>query len=90
LRETVFTVSGIDWSLSVEISPNQVTTARSIATQINQSAKKISKTTPLIATEVSPPTAGSKVDQLTKLESLRSSGAISEDEFALLKSQILQ
>jgi hypothetical protein len=90
LRETVFTVSGIDWSLSVEISPNQLTTARSIATQINQAAKKISKTTPLIATEVSAPTAGSKVDQLTKLESLRASGAISEDEFALLKSQILQ
>lgn len=90
LRETVFTVSGVNWSLSVEISPNQVTTARSIATQINQAAKKISKTTPLIATDVSAPTAGSKVDQLTKLESLRASGAISEDEFALLKSQILQ
>ena len=90
LRETVFTVSGINWSLSVEISPNQLTTARSIATQINQAAKKISKTTPMIAPEVSAPTVGSKVDQLTKLESLRASGALSEDEFALLKSQILQ
>ena len=90
LRETVFTVSGVNWSLSVEISPNQLTTARSIATQINQVAKKISKTTPMNAPEVSAPTAGSKVDQLTKLESLRASGVISEDEFALLKSQILQ
>ena len=90
LRETVFTVSGINWSLSVEISPNQVTAARSIATQINQTAKKTSKSAPLIATAVSTPTAGSKVDQLTKLESLRASGAISEDEFTLLKSQILQ
>jgi hypothetical protein len=90
LRETVFTVSGIDWALKVDISPNQVTTARSIATQINQSAKKISKLAPSTSSEVSSPTVGSKVDQLTKLESLRASGAISEDEFALLKSQILQ
>jgi len=90
MRETVFTVSGVDWSLKVEISPNQVTTARSIATQINQAAKKIGKTTPISTVDVSTPTVGSKVDQLTKLESLRSSGTISEDEFELLKSQILK
>lgn len=90
LRETVFSVSGVDWSLSVEISPTQVTTARSIATQINQVAKKISKSDLSIAAQESAPSVGSKVDQLTKLESLRASGAISEDEFALLKSQILQ
>jgi hypothetical protein len=90
MRETVFTVSGVDWSLKVEISPNQVTTARSIATQINQVAKKIGKTTPINVTDMTTPTAGSKVDQLTKLESLRSSGVISEDEFVLLKSQILK
>lgn len=90
LRETVFSVSGINWNLSVDISPKQVTNARSIATQINQVAKKIAKSAPVSTTELSTPTAGSKVDQLTKLESLRSSGAISEDEFVLLKSQILQ
>ena len=90
MRETVFTVSGVDWTLKVEISPNQVTSARSIATQINQVAKKIGKTTPISTVDVSTPTAGSKVDQLTKLESLRSSGAISGDEFELLKSQILK
>ena len=90
LRETVFIVSGVDWSLKVDISPNQVTAARSIATQINQAAKKIGKTTPTNTDGVTTPTAGSKVDQLTKLESLRSSGVISEDEFVLLKSQILK
>ena len=90
MRETVFIVSGINWNLSVGINPNHLTTARSIATQINQAAKKISRSASTIPTEASTPSAGSVVDQLTKLESLRSSGAISEDEFAQLKSQILR
>lgn len=89
LRETVFTVSGLNWNLSVEISPNQVTNARSVATQINVAAKKASKSPIHLPPDPIPQSSGSTVDQLTKLEALRTSGAISEEEFMLLKSQIL-
>jgi hypothetical protein len=89
LRETVFTVSESNWSLSVEISPNQVTNARSVATQINVAAKKASKFPSHLTPDPIPQSSGSTVDQLTKLEALRASGAISEEEFLLLKSQIL-
>ena len=89
LRETVFIVTGSNWNMSVQISPTQVTNARSIASQINLAAKKNSKTVNQASVEPSSQTSGSKVDQLTKLEALRTSGAISEEEFLLLKSQIL-
>lgn len=89
LRETVFIITGSDWNLSVQISPNQVTNARSIATQINMAAKKISKTSNQPSIQHNAQQSGSTVDQLTKLEALRTSGTISEEEFLLLKSQIL-
>jgi hypothetical protein len=89
LRETVFTVAGANWNLSVEISPNQVNNARSIATQINLAAKKISKSSTHSTIESNAQSSASAVDQLTKLEALRTAGTISEEEFLLLKSQIL-
>lgn len=89
LRETVFTVAGADWNLSVEISPNQISNARTVATQINLAAKKMSKSFTHSIIEPSVQPSASTVDQLTKLEALRTSGTISEEEFLLLKSQIL-
>ena len=89
LRETVFTVAGADWNLSVEISPNQVSNARTVATQINLAAKKMSKSFTHSIIEPSVQPSASTVDQLTKLEALRTCGTISEEEFLLLKSQIL-
>ncbi len=89
LRETVFTVSGANWNLSVEISPNQVTNARTVATQINLAAAKASKTLSHSSSDPKVQPSGTTVDQLTKLEALRTAGTISEEEFLLLKSQIL-
>lgn len=93
-RTAEFQVGGIDWSFSVRIAPNDLSGPRSIAEQINKLADRKSAAGPNGTSATAEPansSSGSDIlAALERLASLRSSGALSDDEFAKLKSQLME
>lgn len=85
LRKTTFIVAHSEWQLSVEISPKDVTRARSIASQLNLAARTAAKNSVQVPDRIVP----SKVDELIKLDKLVSAGAISLEEFEKIKAEII-
>lgn len=92
LRDITFSVSGNGWHYAATISPTSLQVARVIAEQINSLARSFSPT-PAPNYEAPANLAGgmehsSKDDIITKLEKLKAlsdSGAITTEEFEMLK-----